>query len=508
MKVTVVSPRSRLAFSTVRQVLLALGCDPDSAVGRAARDLRLYFPLVTRLAEAARSASVSLTDASTPDDQLRYFQSRRLLGNHLRLAVSLAANGPIDVEVLRAESVDEGSLDFFRTAVLCAGWRVDLRSGGGAVPQPPDTPENDQVLGALERAAEPEAQDVLVAAANDCLNVGDARTAMVIVGELQVHDRSARVWNIAALASAMLGRSIEAERFYQLWGASGGEVDRARAMYGQAMLYTRHHPAPLRDPDRSAALLEQGEAILSTCIAREPGRSVAVFDWVFNRNGYALILFRRGQVAEALTMLEDGIARLTVEDPRVAIHRSVLIYNIAQCHMALKDTAAARRAFDRLFEVDPYMPEYRLESARCHGQAGEPERAVAECRRALELDPTMSVAWRLLGLYLARSGRLVEAADAYGTAATYSLSPEGAAADRVQCLVGAGAMTQAAALADELLAQPTLPAPELARTAGLRAEIALRDGDRAEAVRVIDGALERSPWSPALRRNRERLARV
>jgi predicted Zn-dependent protease len=48
-----------------------------------------------------------------------------------------------------------------------------------------------------------------------------------------------------------------------------------------------------------------------------------------------------------------------------------------------------------------------------YAKAGEPERAVVHLRRAIELDPEYTAAWKLLGRALAETGHTSEALAAY-----------------------------------------------------------------------------------------------
>ena len=332
--------------------------------------------------------------------------------------------------------------------------------------------------------------------------MGDPATGVARGRLLAEHEQSPRIWNLLALGCAMLDRTEEAEFFYERWAESGRDLDSVRALYGRAMLAARHHQGGLRSIERAGRLLDEAHAILSGLDDEQRMLDTTVFEEVFNRNGAALVLFRRGQVEDALELLEWGISRLTQTNEKVAIHRSVLMYNLAQCRRQLGDGPGAIEAYERLLEVDPHMPEYHLEAAKCY--AGEQRLAEAErsVRVALEIDDTLGVAWSLLGVYLDRQDRHATAAEAFAEASR--LQPRNAAhqLDEAYSRILDGDPARAQQL---LVGLEPLTLHDVERHAALLAETYLRDDDHAAGVAALEAALERHPHSVALAANLEQI---
>lgn len=68
---------------------------------------------------------------------------------------------------------------------------------------------------------------------------------------------------------------------------------------------------------------------------------------------------------------------------------------------------------EKLLAAGKDSPLLRFSLGSEYAKAGDAEAAVAHLRRALELDPAYSAAWKLLGKALAGAGRLQEALDTY-----------------------------------------------------------------------------------------------
>lgn len=155
-----------------------------------------------------------------------------------------------------------------------------------------------------------------------------------------------------------------------------------------------------------------------------------------------------------------------------------------------------------IIAVDPYMPEYRLEAAKCYADDNRLRDAVAAVRDALELDDTLAAGWALLGLYRGQLGQATEAAAAYRQAATLDPEKRTYVLDAAYNLVLSGELSQA----QELLL-PFTPSTqsEVERWAALAAEIQVRRDNPAGAVQILEGALSRYPTSAALSSNRARI---
>lgn len=505
--ITVDAPdQNVISFGTARLVLSRLGLTPRVADLAVARSLRLLYPLDANLAAFVREGATSLTDAASADEQIRFFQRRRVERNYIRLAEWATARSPVSVRIGNAAAIDGPSRELLRIAAAVAGWDVEYCEARLVDSAPDVDLENRELLDTLERLASADDAERVWRAAFDFVNAGDAWTAVALGRRLAAVERSSRVWNLLAIGHAMLNQSEAAEHYYDRWAESDEPLDGIRALYGKAMLYARHHPDGLRDLETSGRLLDEAFALFGRLSEAERSSDSVVFDEVFNRNGYALILFRRGQVEEALRSLEAGIARLSGTSEKIAIHRSVLMYNLAQCLQRLGRFEEAIAAYERLIAVDPHMAEYRLEAAKCLAAGGHREDAVARCREAIEIDSSLAVAWSLLGYFLGELQQSSSAAEAYERAAGLDHASDKARLDAAHHWILAG-RTESAERALETVVVARMSAKEFERHAILRAETMLRNGRRHEAADSLRAALERFPRSKALRSNHRALVR-
>ncbi|MFI8265031.1 tetratricopeptide repeat protein [Streptomyces sp. NPDC085665] len=368
--------------------------------------------------ESVRSES-SLTDAAQGHDRIRFFLKERLLRNFRDVARAfLDEAGPCAIEVTSAELLDEGSRAFFEALAGMPRAKVTVTmtlgaSGAGAMVNTSSAAErriDDTVRGAAPSEGD---LDFLYEQAIRYLSVGDSWTAVRILQALLPHRGTPAVWGRLGLGYAMLGRSLEAEFCYVRWREDADPVSSAGASYALSMLYARHHPAHLRSLDRTARFLEEGYAVLEK--ADEETEDLE-FHMVFNRNGYALVEFRRGRVNEAVAHLTNGIEKLRNGSAKNRMHQTVLIYNLAQCYRRVGDNVAAIETYQQLLEVDGKMPEYHMELAHCYMDAGRTDDALASLLTARELGPSILEVHSLLGYVYLQSGDMGNAELSYRAA--------------------------------------------------------------------------------------------
>lgn len=504
MLVVNASPHSVISFGVVKTILEHYGITPEQHDADLTQSLRLVYPIDAALAEKARSGAASLTDSATSNEQIRFFQHQRARRSYIKLAEYVAEKfGPITVHVANALRLDEPSREFLNVAARVCQWSVQLgfypcTQAIGHIPRS----EEQQLLKILASKQPGSQADQIVSLAFEYVNAGDAWSAVELGRIVQATEQSPRVWNLLALSHAMLDETLEAEFYYDRWGSSGQPLDTIRALYGKAMLYARHHREGLRSIARSAELLTEAYGLVHALSSGDRAKDAVVFDEVFNRNGYALILFRRGQVDEAIRLLRWGIDTLTATSEKVAIHRTVLIYNLAQCYKEIRDFRSAIATYEELLGVDPNMPEYHLESAKCFAASGDFESASRQCRSAIALDDTLASAWSLLGVYEGELASHLAAAKAHTKAAALDPDSPAHSTDAVYNLVLGGQLEEAAACAEQWKLA-SVPQHEAERRASLSAEIFIRDGRFTDALLSMDEALEVFPESEVLTQNRE-----
>lgn len=367
-------------------------------------------------------SEASLTDAAQAQDRIRFFLKDRLIRNFRDVGRAwLSAMGPCVVEVTHAELLDEGSRLFLETLATLPGRGVDvrLRVGAGdsaANARPPENSREErinQLFAQVGSASEADLDD-LYEQAVEYLSVGDSWTAERILRGIQPHRDAPAIWGRLGLAYTMQGRTLEAEFCYLRWRCDPDPVGVAGADYALSMLYARHHPEHLRSLDRTAEYLEHGYGALDR-VGEDDDRDLT-FHRVFNRNGYALVEFRRGRIDEAIEHLTNGISKLRSGSAIHRMHQTVLIYNLAQCYRRIGKIDAAIDAYLELLGVDGKMPEYHMELAHCYLSQEQFSEALACLLEARNLGPSIQEVHSLLGFAYLQIGKTTEALDAYRVA--------------------------------------------------------------------------------------------
>src|SRR5581483_4654490 len=106
---------------------------------------------------------------------------------------------------------------------------------------------------------------------------------------------------------------------------------------------------------------------------------------VFLGNGLAFIRHRQGRPEEALEICRQGFKLLEeklVQD-RHRLHRSVLLYNMAQVYSALREPDKAIEYYSAAMQYDPYYSEYFNERGNAYLSLGKSEQAIADYHEAI-----------------------------------------------------------------------------------------------------------------------------
>lgn len=193
--------------------------------------------------------------------------------------------------------------------------------------------------------------------ADRALKYGNAHAALLFLQCMQKNHMSIKIASKLAHVYTMLGSTHLAEWYYNYWRRHGDPRNQVWANYSLAMLYLRHHPPMHQNRNYACELLNEAHELIATYAHDEQ----APFDRIFNRNGYALILFRAGKVKEAISELQRGIDYLLSKPSEKALmHASVLVYNLYQCFDQISDISSAERALARLIALDPNHVEYKI----------------------------------------------------------------------------------------------------------------------------------------------------
>jgi tetratricopeptide (TPR) repeat protein len=295
---------------------------------------------------------------------------------------------------------------------------------------------------------------------------------------------------------------------------------RIRLCYLMGMLHARYLPA--RDFITGERYLELGLTYLQKAGLPE---SEHFFQFVFNRNGLAMIRSFQGRHQEALTLCREGFELLEKHlDPgQHRLHRSVLLYNMAQVYTQIGSFDRAIEHYTAAMRLDPNYSEYynergnillklgRLEEAerdylcaielsppyfevwsnlgQCHRVRGRMEEAIAAYDRSLDLKPDQPMAWVVRAQALEALGRLDEAIGSYSSALDLQSTLWPAFAGRAVLLYEHGEIEQCLADLDRAISL----APEEAATYQNRA-VAYSDlGRYQDASRDFQRYLELQP---------------
>ncbi len=185
---------------------------------------------------------------------------------------------------------------------------------------------------------------------------------------------------------------------------------RIRLCYLMAMLFARYMPE--RDLVQGEQLLERGLEYLERSGLPEHEHW---FQYVFNRNGLAMIRNFQGRQAEALELCQKGLELLErhLSPEQHRLHRSVLLYNMAQVYAQLGAYEQSIDRFSAAMRMDPNYSEYYNERGNVFLKLERYAEAERDYRQAIELSPPYHEVWSNLGQCLRLTGRMAEAKEAY-----------------------------------------------------------------------------------------------
>ena len=307
-------------------------------------------------------------------------------------------------------------------------------------------------------------------------------------------------WNLVGAIYNSLAAVGQVERAYQVVRAEALEritdpLDRARACYVAAMVNARF--LPRKDFETAKRYLEEGFRELERVDPADENRE---FLSVFLGNGLAFIHSREGRPREAIELCARGYERMGTRlgDHRHRLHRSVLLYNIAQVYTATREHERAVEYFTAAMEMDPNYSEYHNERGSVYLAMGRYDEAIADYHEAIRLSAPYQEVWTNLGQCYRQMGRLEDAARAYSRALDLDPTVEIARVARAQVLAALGRTE--AARADYEAALEANPAQPLVLSN--LAALLYRESDLEGSLSCLHAAVELAPDNAALYRNR------
>jgi tetratricopeptide (TPR) repeat protein len=306
-------------------------------------------------------------------------------------------------------------------------------------------------------------------------------------------------WNIVGnifQCLAASGRADEARRVVEEEALARIHDPRlqARIYYVMAMLHSRY----LAQHDLALATdyLQRALDILRWVEMLEADRHFYI---VFTSNALALVRFRQGHFQEAVDLCRAGFERLEtqLEPERHRLHRSVLMYNIAQVYTAIGAREEAIEYFDRAIDMDRNYSEYYNERGNVLLKLGRPAEAERDYQRAIELSPPYPEVWTNLG----QCYRMLNEPRAVGAfSRSLDLDPRQALAltGRAQALEAIGHLDEA--IGDYSAALEVDPRQPM--VLANRAVLHYEQGRLDDALADLDRAVALAPEIPDLYQNR------
>lgn len=270
---------------------------------------------------------------------------------------------------------------------------------------------------------------------------------------------------------------------------------RALAHYVLAMLHARY--LPNKDFAKAEEHLEIGLADLYR--ANLPADELH-FQVVFNRNGLAFIRYRQGAAAEAIQLCREGFETLrdNLQEDQHRLHKSVLLYNIAQVCSSLGEYEEATAHYTSAMAMDPNYAEYYNERGNLRLKKGLHEEALRDYLHAIELSPPFPEVYANLGHCWYKMNRIEDALKAFATSVDLDPHQPEIRVMMAQCHEVAGQWDQALQEYDEALEiKPDQPLV-LANRACLHYQM----GQTVPALTDLNRAIELAPDLPDLYQNR------
>jgi tetratricopeptide (TPR) repeat protein len=281
----------------------------------------------------------------------------------------------------------------------------------------------------------------------------------------------------------------------QAFARSGDAADLVRYCYMISMLHARF----LDSTDQAEAehYLRRALDLLETGDLPDGERH---FLTVFMMNGLALVRLRQGRAQEALELCSAGVARLKehLGPERHRLHRSVLLFNIAQIHAQIGPYEDAVAYLSEAMEMDPNYSEYYNDRGTVYFKMNRLQEAERDYLRAIELSPPYAEVWTNLGQCYRAMERMDDAVHAYSRALDLDPARPLALVGRADALFALDRAELALDDYDRALAME----PEQPVVLASRAILHYEAGHLPEALADLDAAVELAPDVAELYQNR------
>lgn len=298
---------------------------------------------------------VSLSDRQPISGQIRFYTKNRCLRDFRSVVFHLKSLYPEGIKLIANKRLISSDIDFFNIISQYIPLEVEFKYGNETY----ENDRNEEIIRILQGLSSNEDWKWLRNRIECLLNCGDSWTSLWLSeAVLESHKKiSSEVYDVMGLSYSLQDKTAQAEKLFRLWRDEEG-IHRARANYSLAMLYTRHHPLGFRDDPTAENLLNEAWEILSGL--KEDNEQV-YYESIFNRNGIALIYYRRGDIKLAAEMLATAITNIEQTSFRKGLHQTVLTNNLGRVYAASGDESKAEKYLKSACEVDPEFSEYWMD---------------------------------------------------------------------------------------------------------------------------------------------------
>jgi len=160
------------------------------------------------------------------------------------------------------------------------------------------------------------------------------------------------------------------------------------------MLHARHHPRSLQDLTTAEQLLNKAWAVLENMDSED---EQVIYEKVFNRNGFAYVLYRRKEYDKVASLLERHLTDLEATRFANTVHHTVLLNNLGRLYALLGRNDQAEEKLRRAVDLDPDFAEYWSDLASLLIDLGRYDNAVAALKEAERCSDSIAGIFALRG---------------------------------------------------------------------------------------------------------------
>jgi tetratricopeptide (TPR) repeat protein len=170
----------------------------------------------------------------------------------------------------------------------------------------------------------------------------------------------------------------------EIQGISHDPALLAHAAYAMAILNARLYAPERRNYDEAKIWLDKGDAFTE----RVPPSAARSVNLAFLMNTRALVEMRQGRPLGAIRLLSDGLEFIKTKAPeRYEMESTILLYNRARVHIALKDFSKAIEDFSTLLRHEPSNSEAHFDRGVIYQRLGHYEEALEDYSQAIRWSP-------------------------------------------------------------------------------------------------------------------------